>query len=256
MQHAGRICEVALAEDTTSDARRVMETGIELATSDPDEQDAIRSELDVICHGIWDLGQGDASEGGDASEEAPEDHLPELTQEHVQAELADVATKLSEAWDGRADDYEELSREITSVAQGLLDSHAPLVGDFEPYSWQYELEWLAENGVAELGSEHIGYEWFPPWNFTSFTVIGVPGAPATIYAGAHEVGDEWVAGRVALPGTYVTYGVEGCYWERLDDAGNILDNNFINAAPRVAVTIQPPDYAFNSEGCGRWSQTD
>jgi len=40
--------------------------------------------------------------------------------------------------------------------------------------------------------------------------------------------------------------------QRLDNAGEIIDNNFISAAPRAEVTIRPSDYAFNSEDCGRW----
>ncbi|MCW3817888.1 hypothetical protein ONA91_25900 [Micromonospora sp. DR5-3] len=59
-------------------------------------------------------------------------------------------------------------------------------------------------------------------------------------------------GKEIKPGTYVTHDVEGCYWERQNSSGNIIDNYFTNGARRVQVTIRSSDYAFNSENCGEW----
>jgi hypothetical protein len=60
-------------------------------------------------------------------------------------------------------------------------------------------------------------------------------------------------GKKIKPGTYfISKADEGCYWERLDRRGNIIDNNFINARTRVEVTIRASDYTFHSEGCGEW----
>lgn len=87
-------------------------------------------------------------------------------------------------------------------------------------------------------------------------IIGIPGTPATIYAGPHTVGPEPQAGEIAKPGTYIVRDVENCYWERLSDTGEIIDNNFVTAAPRVEVAIRESDYAFNSDDCGRWVQID
>jgi hypothetical protein len=57
------------------------------------------------------------------------------------------------------------------------------------------------------------------------------------------------------PGTYVSEGnLDGCYWERQDRAGSTIDNDFLNAALRVEVTIQSSDYAFNSSSCGTWKK--
>jgi hypothetical protein len=65
--------------------------------------------------------------------------------------------------------------------------------------------------------------------------------------GTYLVGDE------IQPGTYYVEGeIEGCYWERQDSAGEIIDNDFVNSARRVEVTIRSSDYAFHSEGCGQW----
>lgn len=71
--------------------------------------------------------------------------------------------------------------------------------------------------------------------------------------GAYLVGDEM------QPGTYVAEsesGFEGCYWERLDNAGNVIDNNFIHQGFRAEVTIQESDYSFSSERCGGWELQD
>ena len=66
-----------------------------------------------------------------------------------------------------------------------------------------------------------------------------------IGSGTYLVGDE------IQPGTYYVEGeIEDCYWERQDGAGEIIDNNFVNSARRVEVTIRFSDYACHSEGCG------
>ncbi|TFD74615.1 hypothetical protein E3T54_13655 [Cryobacterium sp. Sr8] len=59
-------------------------------------------------------------------------------------------------------------------------------------------------------------------------------------------------GKDLQPGVYIAVNVSNCYWERLDSAGEIHDNNFIMGAPRVEVTVRSSDYAFNSTGCGQW----
>ncbi len=73
----------------------------------------------------------------------------------------------------------------------------------------------------------------------------------TINAGTYRVGNE--TGYVA-PGTYAATDVDGCYWERLDAAGEIIDNNFVNAAPRVEFTVRASDYAINIQGCGGFTR--
>lgn len=64
--------------------------------------------------------------------------------------------------------------------------------------------------------------------------------------GVYRVGSEIKAG------TYYSTDVEGCYWERTDANGEIIDNNFVNGAKRVQVTIRAGDYSFNSKNCGQW----
>jgi hypothetical protein len=38
----------------------------------------------------------------------------------------------------------------------------------------------------------------------------------------------------------------------VDSRGEIIDNDFVTAAPRVEVTIRASDAGFNSERCGMW----
>lgn len=61
-------------------------------------------------------------------------------------------------------------------------------------------------------------------------------------------------GKRIEPGTYYTTRVKNCYWERLDAAGNIIDNNFLPSALRVEVYISASDFSFHSDGCGEWRQ--
>ena len=69
------------------------------------------------------------------------------------------------------------------------------------------------------------------------------------YGGSFKVGED------IAPGSYYAEsddGFDGCYWERLDSAGNIIDNNFISGGFRAQVYIDASDYSFSSDGCGAW----
>lgn len=66
---------------------------------------------------------------------------------------------------------------------------------------------------------------------------------------------DYIVGDDIQPGTYVAESDEpfdGCYWSRLDSAGNIIQNNFINSGFRVEVIISASDYSFSTERCGEW----
>jgi hypothetical protein len=65
----------------------------------------------------------------------------------------------------------------------------------------------------------------------------------------------FLVGKEIKAGTYVVTDVEGCYWERQNKSGGTIDNDFINSARRVQVTIRPRDYAFSSSRCGEWKPT-
>lgn len=62
-----------------------------------------------------------------------------------------------------------------------------------------------------------------------------------------------LVGKEVKPGTYAASNGKGCYWERQDSSGGIIENGFHVNAARVVATITPSDYAFMSESCGEWS---
>lgn len=66
-------------------------------------------------------------------------------------------------------------------------------------------------------------------------------SPVTLGEGSYLVNSE------VPPGTYRAVDVSGCYWETLDSAGEINDNNFVNDAPQVLMVVRESDYAVNNE---------
>jgi len=63
----------------------------------------------------------------------------------------------------------------------------------------------------------------------------------------------YVIGKDIKPGTHVVNQASaGCYWERTDATGEIIDNNFVSGSTRVQVTSLPSDYSFTNEGCGEF----
>jgi hypothetical protein len=64
-------------------------------------------------------------------------------------------------------------------------------------------------------------------------------------SGTYLVGDEIESGTYFVEGE-----IEGCYLERHDSAGEIIDNNFIDGGRRLEVTIRSSDYAFHSGAAG------
>jgi hypothetical protein len=65
----------------------------------------------------------------------------------------------------------------------------------------------------------------------------------------------YLVGRDLNPGTYVSRPTGGCYWERTDRNGEIIDNNFSNGA-RVQFTVKPSDFSISVQGCGEWSRAN
>jgi len=178
---------------------------------------------------------------------------PELTQDFAAASLSEVTQRLFDAWASGADDlYPAIDQEIRTVVIDVLESHGPIS---EVAGWQEEYLRLRREGIDEFSDG----DYFPEGTFTRLAVIGVPESPVTLFTGVYKIGDAWTGtsgghsgDETTIPGTYVVLDVEDCYWETLDSAGAITDNNFVSAAPRVEAIIRSSDFAFNSEGCGRW----
>jgi hypothetical protein len=78
---------------------------------------------------------------------------------------------------------------------------------------------------------------------------------ARLRAEGRRVGDgTYRVGESVLAGTYVSEGkISNCYWELLDSAGNIIDNNFLTSALRLEVVVASNSYSFSSTGCGTWN---
>lgn len=195
----------------------------------------------------------------------PPSPKPELTRETAAAALAAPARQFVSAWRKNSDNQLQPASRIpgnpgeavAAAAAKLLAEHEPLeheewVGREDPLFWMDRVEELAEGSYFESIPEdhplkevrlaeqgvHIVLD--------AFNAIGVPGVPQVFYSGSKTVGED------IEPGTYVSREAEDCFWERLNSAGETIDNNFVSAAPRVEVTIRSTDFAFNSEGCSAW----
>lgn len=103
--------------------------------------------------------------------------------------------------------------------------------------------------VRELVEDLATYPGDDAWVYFALSKLGIPGAPRVIRQGTFVVGSE------ILPGTYRAENVDGCYWKTLDEAGEINDNNFVNSAPQVLMTVRPSDFAVNNE-CGLMVKVD
>lgn len=67
--------------------------------------------------------------------------------------------------------------------------------------------------------------------------------------GSYEVPGQMVRG------TFVAENVSDCYWETRDSNGNIVDNNFVIAAPRVVAEVGDTAVVFTTQGgCGYWNR--
>lgn len=158
----------------------------------------------------------------------------------------------------RIDDFvsSEQEAELESIGIDYEDAVEEMYTDCgAPYLSLADSEWERSN-VKDWEVENAE-------QFLAGTKILCPDYPwakemQDYIAGAQEV----VSSRGIDDGTYIvgeniqsgTYVIEqatsGCYWERLDSAGQIIDNNFISGSTRVEVTIRGTDYSFNSSGCG------
>jgi hypothetical protein len=149
------------------------------------------------------------------------------------------------------DAYLSQETDLTGPDAALDQALAALETDFTPPEgtprWVEALDTLRmHEGVLATNDG----EWITEAAVATFADLGVPAGVDIISGGSLRVAGTAVPGESVRPGTYVAYDVDGCYWERLDAAGEIIDNNFVNAAPQVQVTIRGSDFAFNSERCG------
>ena len=87
----------------------------------------------------------------------------------------------------------------------------------------------------------------PPERTVQVTVTATPPAPAAAFRDGQHI-----VGRDIQPGTYRASAVSDiCYWERKDQAGDVIANAF-----GAVATIRSSDYTFQSNRCGTWSRVD
>jgi hypothetical protein len=175
----------------------------------------------------------------------------ELTAEATAAALGPIAVEIATAWRDGVTDFTDMAARLQSAAQALLDGLPPMEEPAPDFGdWRYVVHFMASHGISH--HNRTG-EWLPDLLLPTFSTLRIPGAPLAILSQPYEVGAQ--PGQ-ATPGTYAVVGVENCYWERLGPNGEIIDNNFASFAPRIEVTIQAADVAFNADGCGPWVQAD
>lgn len=156
------------------------------------------------------------------------------------AQLAAAIVPAAKAWlfhpSGPA--YDELA----AAVKGVLDSRAPLpAGGFASAA--------DVQGFLTQLLTYPGVDWKVGSILGSLAPV-LPGLPAITSNGTYTVGQNFV------PGTYRTLnGVDGCYWETLNSAGDINDNNFIDSAPQVIMHVRASDFAVHIEGCGWFVRT-
>lgn len=65
----------------------------------------------------------------------------------------------------------------------------------------------------------------------------------------------WIVGKQVRPGVYQSEAGALCYWERLAGLSgqyvDLLDNGGFRKGPTL-VQVYVDDYAFSSQGCGKW----
>lgn len=75
-------------------------------------------------------------------------------------------------------------------------------------------------------------------------------------SGQKFAGGTYRIGSDIQPGTYYSEwsraegNFDSCYWELLDSAGNIIDNNFVSGALRVEITVPADAYSLSVQACG------
>ncbi|NKQ27343.1 hypothetical protein [Streptomyces galbus] len=152
-------------------------------------------------------------------------------------------------------DTEAKALQVAYSGEGDLDSLGVLYGicaQSGSGSWSY----LEQAGSEEQLSEVRGALLLCPDHPDKNKVAKLVGRASTrnkLEADGRVFGDGvYRVGSEVKPGTYYTTDVDGCYWERTDATGEVIDNNFVPAAKRVQVTIMATDHSFHSESCGRW----
>jgi hypothetical protein len=152
-----------------------------------------------------------------------------------EAELA----ALKKAYGADTTDYDSIATLYAICAQNSPDAYADM-----PWS---EAQVEEMNGALMLCPQHPQVAGIRK-SMKAAKALDAERANGTRFSdGQYRVGKEVKAGR--YESTDVS---DGCYWERQDRNGNIIDNNFVGSASRVEVLIRSSDYGFETNDCGEW----
>ncbi|WP_133963459.1 hypothetical protein [Rathayibacter sp. PhB151] len=140
---------------------------------------------------------------------------------------------------------------IDETRLGILDSICAALG-FSTYGG---LPSYSEAQILELGAAVNHCPDHPRAGDVRARLDASSAVVAAIANGTQFQGGVKRVGTDVQPGTYASEGkLDGCYWERQDSAGEIIDNNFVSSALRVEVRIAATDFAFSSSNCGTWKK--
>lgn len=145
--------------------------------------------------------------------------------------------------------YESPSSLVTQVCSDLESSPEQL--------GQSPAQWLVEGMKMEGDDKHILLLGIPKLcpEYTSAVKAAAAGKYERWFGdGTYVVTSKKVDGEQTIPpGTYRAEGkMDGCYWERTSEAGDIIDNNFATSARKITVTISASDGQFTTERCEAW----
>lgn len=133
---------------------------------------------------------------------------------------------------------------LAAAARSIIES-----GRAVPIELVDDPRWLERGGTAwEVVAGLTSYPQnaaeggdFRVFDWLSYLALPLIEVPFVLQTGSYLVGAE------VPPGTYRATEVTNCYWETLDEAGEINDNNFVSSAPQVLMTVRASDFAVNND---------
>lgn len=147
---------------------------------------------------------------------------------------------LDTAYNGDSDGLETLYSLCAETMLGDVDGHMP-------YSEGQREE---VEGALTLCPDHTDAEEIRSRMAEAEAEGALEDEGRLFYDGTYRVGED------VQPGAYVHESdvdpVENCYWELLDEQGNIVDSNFISSAFRVEIRVTESAYSLSTDGCGKF----
>ncbi len=157
----------------------------------------------------------------------------------------------------------ELEREIVETYSEYPLSQSRIIGDLFAFCVEHGTKWMTQRTPLSEGQAETlvrAFRFCPGHPDRAgieprIAQMGVEGAERS--SGTRFGSGIYRVGIDIQPGSYVSEsesGFDGCYWERVDANGEIIDNYF-GSPFRVTVTIASSDYSFRTDGCGEWSRS-